>query len=564
MTVRRASVADAVPLLGQLQQHSWRGVRGDVVAGFAVAVTLVPQGLGYGQVAGLQPVSGLYTAVGAMVVFALVTSTRLVAVGPSSTMAIMTYAAVTGRAGGDAGRAAALAACLALMTGVLLLLPGRLRGLATFMSGPVVLGYLAGTGVQVMASQVGHLLGVPTPSDRPMVKLWEVLTHLDQVQVVTAVVGISSLVVLVLLKKVFAAVPALHAVPATPVVCAAAIVVSAGADLAGHGVAMTGEISGGLPAPIWPDVTWGDVWALLPVAAGMAMIASIEGMAVLRRTAGSTGGAEVSLVRESVAMGAASAGAGFLGGFPPMASTQRTLSARGAGARSQLFQLLCAGFVVVGLLTTGPVIGLLPKTVLAAVVIVSASHLIDVPGFRRLWQGWRMEAVLALLAMVAVLGLGVLHGLLVAVVLALLQLLRRVTWPHDAVLTVDGDGTPREVAPEASAAAEVLMYRVDAPLFFANANRIHQRILTLAAARPQYPRHVVLDAEAIFYVDSTAAEVLAQLTVDLRAHRCELVLARPHEQVLTTLRANPYRDGATRELRVFSTVREAYAALQTH
>ncbi|MFD5428454.1 SulP family inorganic anion transporter [Streptomyces sp. NPDC127084] len=563
MTVRRVAVADAVPLLGQLQRYSWRGVRGDVVAGFAVAVTLVPQGLGYGQVADLQPVAGLYTAVGAMVVFALVTSTRLVAVGPSSTMAIMTYAAVSGRAGDDADRAAALAACLALMTGALLLLPGRLRGLATFMSGPVVLGYLAGTGVQVMASQVGHLLGVPTPSDRPMAKLREVLTQPDQVQVVTAVVGISSLVVLVLLRKVFTSVPALHAVPATPVVCAAAIAVSAGAGLAGHGVAMTGEISGGLPVPAWPDVTWGDVWVLLPVAAGMAMIASIEGVAVLRRTAGSTG-AEVSLVRESVAMGAASAGAGLLVGFSPMASTQRTLSARGAGARSQLFQLLCAGFVVVGLLTTGPVIGLLPKAVLAAVVMVSAAHLIDVPGFRRLWQGWRMEAVLALLAMIAVLGLGVLHGLLVAVVLALLQLLRRVAWPHDAVLTVTGDGTPREVAPGESEAADVLIYRVDAPLFFANANRIHQRILTLAAARTQYPRHVVLDAEAVFYVDSTAAQVLAQLTVDLRARQCELVLARTRGQVLATLRANPYRDGATSRLRVFSTVREAYAALRTH
>ncbi|MER5932450.1 SulP family inorganic anion transporter [Streptomyces sp. NPDC002054] len=551
-----------MPLLGQLQRYSWRGVRGDVVAGFAVAVTLVPQGLGYGQVAGLQPVAGLYTAVGAMVVFALVTSTRLVAVGPSSTLAIMTYAAVSGRSGGDAGRAVALAACLALMTGVLLLLPGRFRGLATFMSGPVVLGYLAGAGVQIMASQVGHLLGVPTPSDRPMVKLWEVLTHLEQVQVVTAVVGISSLALLILLRKVFAAVPALHAVPVTPVVCVVAIAVSAGADLAGHGVAMTGGISGGLPAPIWPNVTWGDVWALLPVAAGMAMIASIEGVAVLRRTTGSTG-AEISLVRESVASGAASAGAGFLGGFPPMASTQRTLSARGSGAHSQLFQLVCAGFVVVGLLTTGPVIGLLPKTVLAAVVMVSASHLIDIAGFKRLWQGWRMEAVLALAAMVTVLGLGVLHGLLVAVILALLQLLRRVAWPHDAVLTVTGDGTPREVAPEESAATKVLIYRVDAPLFFANANRIHQRILALAAARPQYPHHVVLDAEAVFYVDSTAAEVLAQLTVDLRARSCELVLARPREQVVATLRASPYRDGATRQLRVFSTVREAYAALQT-
>lgn len=551
---------NAVPLLGQVRRSSWRDARGDLVAGFAVAVTLVPQGLGYGQLAGLHPVAGLYTAVAAMVVFALVTSTRLVAVGPSSTMAIMTYAAVSGRSGDDAHRAVALTACLALITGVLLLLPGRLRGLTNFMSGPVVLGYLAGTAVQIMAGQVGTLLGVPTHGNRPMVKLWQVLTHLDQVHVVTAVVGVSSLAGLIVLKKVLHAVPMLRAVPPTPVVCAAAVVVSAAGDLAGHGVALIGGISGGLPTPTWPDVRAGDVWDLLPTAAGMAMIASIEGVAVLRRTAPSEG--QVSLVRESVAMGAASAGSGFLGGFAPMASTQRTLSAKGAGGRSQLYQLACAAFVVIGLLTTGPVIELLPKTVLAAVVIVSASHLIDVTGFEELWQGWRTEALLALAAMIAVLGLGVLHGLLVAVILALLQLLRRVAWPHDAVLTVTDDGTPREAAPDEPVDGGVLIYRVDAPLFFANANRVHQRILSLAATRSPYPRYVVLDTEAVFHVDATAAQVLARLTADLREHHCELVLARPRETVLATLRASPYEEGATRRLRVFPTVREAYAALR--
>ncbi|WP_406169087.1 SulP family inorganic anion transporter [Streptomyces sp. NBC_00996] len=523
------------------------------MAGFAIAVTLVPQGLGYGQVAGLHPVAGLYTAVGAMVVFALFTSSRLVAVGPSSTMAIMTFAAVSGRASGDAHRTIALSACLAL-------LPGRLRGLATFMSGPVVLGYLAGTAVQVMAGQVGTLLGVPTHSNRPMVKLWQVLTHLEQTHVVTAVVGVSSLVALIVLKKALQAVPALRAVPPTPVVCVVAVIVSAAVDLGGHGVALTGGISGGLPAPTWPDVTAGDVWALLPAAAGMAMIASIEDVAALRRAGASEG--RVSLVRESVAMGAASAAVGFLGGFASMASTQRTLSARSAGAHSQLYQLAGAGFVVVGLLTTGPVIGLLPKTVLAAVVMVSTSHLIDVAGFKELWQGWRSEALLALATMVAVLGLGVLHGLLVAVILALLQLLRRVTWPHDAMLAVTADGRTREVAPDEPTDADVLMYRVDAPLFFANAGRVQEKILSLAAARSPFPRYVVLDAEAVFHVDATAAEILAQLTVDLRERHCELVLARPRESVLAVLRANAYASGATRRLRVFPTVGEAYATLR--
>ncbi|MFJ5968377.1 SulP family inorganic anion transporter [Streptomyces sp. NPDC093060] len=559
MTVKGRRVSVAVPLLGQLRRSSWRGVRGDLVAGFAVAVTLVPQALGYGQVAGLHPVVGLYTTVAATAVFALLTSTRLVAVGPSSTTAIMSYTAVSGRAHGDAHQAVALTACLALLTGVLLLLPGRLRGLATFMSGPVVLGYLAGTAVQVMAGQVPPLLGVHVSSNRSMVKLWQVLTHLDTVHVVTAVVGVGSLVLLIVLKKTLRAVPVLRAAP-TPVVCVAAIVVSGVADLAGHGVALIGGVSGGLPVPAWPDVSAGDVWELLPTAAGIAMVASIEGVAVLRRTGPVEG--QVSLVRESVAIGAASAASGFLGGFAPMPSTQRTLSARSSGAHSQLYQLACAGLVVVALLTTGPVIALLPKAALAALVIVSASRLIDVAGFKELWWGWHTEALLALAAMVAVVALGVLHGLLVAVILALLQLLRRVAWPHDAVLTVTDDGAPREAAPDESADPDMLIYRVDAPLFFANANRVHQRILTLAAARSPYPRYLVLDTEAVFHVDATAAEVLARLTADLREHHCELVLACPRETVTATLRANPYEAGATRQLRAFPTVGEAYAALR--
>ncbi|MDX2391573.1 SulP family inorganic anion transporter [Streptomyces sp. DK15] len=562
MKASRLSLWNAVPLFGQLRHCSLRSLRGDVVAGFAVAVTLVPQGLGYGQLAGLPPVAGLYTAVGAMVVFALVTSTRVIAVGPSSTLAIMTFTAVSSRADGDAGRATALAACLALMTGALLLLPGRLRGLTSLLSAPVLLGYLAGTAVQVMASQVGKLVGVKTDSDHPMVKVWEVLTHLDQVQWVTAAVGVATLLALVLLKPVFHAVPVLRAVPVTPVVCVVAVAVSAAADLAGHGVAMTGRIAGGLPAPGWPGVSAADVWALLPAAAGMAMIASIEGTAALRRTA-LPSAPRISLVRESVAMGAASAGAGALGGFASMPGTQRTLSARGAGAHSQLFQLVCAGFVVVGILTTGPVIGLLPVTVLAAVVMVSASHLFDFAGFERLWHGWRRESVLAIVTMASVVALGVLNGLLVAVVLALMQLLRRVAWPHDAVLVVPDDGRPpHEVAPDEAVGTDVLIYRVDAPLFFANAGRISQRVLTLAAARSPYPRYVVLDAEAVFYLDATAAETLAQLATDLRARDCQLVVARPREQVLTTLRESPYQDGATRQLPVFPSVREAYDALR--
>jgi SulP family sulfate permease len=552
----RFSLAAATPVAGQLRGYSRHALTRDAIAALSVTASLVPQALAYGQAAGLTPAAGLYTAVGAALVFPLVTGTRFVAVGPSSTLAVMTFEAVHGPAAGDPAKAAALAGCLSVLVGLLCVASPllRMQRISDLLSGPVILGYLAGTGVVIFAGQVGVLIGVPTRGEGAPSKLWHVMTHLGQAHLPTTVVGLGAIASILLLRRW------VTRIPASLAVLVMAVVASAGLDLAKRGVAVVGRVTGGLPSPAVPAVTGSEIMTLVPAATGLALIATVETVTAIRKTA-EPGAEPVSFGRESAALGAASAASGVLGGFAPMGSVSRSLSARSAGAHSQLFQI-CSGAIVLFILATGGhIIAVLPHAVLAATLIaISVPRLVDVPGFLRLWQGWRAEGVIALVAAVAVVVFGVLEGVLIAVLLAAAQMLRRSAHPHDAVLAVTNPGEPaHEVDEHRLPRLDVLIYRVDAPLFFANIARVADRIRALASACGPHLRYLILDAEAVFYLDATAAQTMADLTVDLRERGCELLLARVHGPVSATLRANAYRGGATRDLHVFASVRQAYA-----
>jgi len=553
---KRLSLVDALPLVGQLRGYSKRALGRDAVAALSVAATLVPQALAYGQVAGLTPAAGLYTAVGAALAFSLVTSTRLVAVVPSSTLAIMTFEAVHGPAAGDPAKAAALAGCLAVFVGLLCVASPllRMQRISDLLSEPVLLGYLAGSAVVIFAGQVGVLIGVRAEGEGALRKLWYVITHLGQAHAITAVLGLTAVAALLLLKRY------VTRVPASLVVLAAAVVASAVFGLAERGVAVVGAVTGGELLPDLTSVTGAEARALFSAATGMALIAIVETVSAIRKTA-DPGAGHISLGRESVALGAASMASGVLGGFAPSGSTSKSQSARGAGAHSQLFQIGTVVLVLFVLLGGGPAITQLPLAVLAATIVAgTVPHLIDVPGFLRLWRGWRGEAILALATALAVVVFGVLPGVLIAVLLAAAQMLRRTAYPHDSVLAVTNPDEPaREVDEHQLPRTDVLIYRVDAPLFFANVGRVGDRIRALAATCQPNLRYLILDGESVFYLDASAADAMAEFTLDMRGRGCELLLARVRKPVLTTLQTNPYRDGATRDLRAFPSVRQAYA-----
>jgi SulP family sulfate permease len=551
----RFSIRGAVPLVGQLGGYTKHALGRDGVAALAVAATLVPQGLAYGQVAGLAPAAGLYTVVGAALVFSLVTSTRFVVVAPSSTLAVMTFEAVHGPAAGHPAKAAALAGCLSVLVGLLCVASPllRMQRISDLLSGPVMLGYLAGSAVVIFTGQLGVLIGVPAKGEGALAKLWDAITHLGQAHAMTAVVGLSSVAALLLLKR------HLTRLPASLVVLVAAVIASAVFDLAGRGVVVVGAVIGGLPIPGIPAVSGAEALALFPAAGGIALIAIVETVAAIRKTA-DAGAGPVSLTRESGALGAASVAAGVLGGFAPMGNASKSLSARGAGARSQLFQLGTVAIIMFVLVTGGPIIAMLPLAALAATLVaVTVPRLIDVPGFLRLWQAWRAEAGIALVTAAGVVVLGVLHGVLVAVLLAAGQMLYRTAHPHDAVLAVTNPDEPaHEIGEHELPRTDVLIYRIDAPLFFANIGRVTDRIRTLAAACRPDLRYLVLDAQSVFYLDASAADKMAELTLELRERGCEMLLARVRAPVLATLRANPYHEGATRDLHAFPSVRQAY------
>jgi SulP family sulfate permease len=551
----RFSLADAVPLLGQLRGYSKRALGGDAVAGLSVAATLVPQALAYGHLAGLGPAAGLYTAVGAAVVFSLVTSTQFVAVVPSSTLAIMTFEAVHGPAAGDPAKAAALAGCLAVFAGLLCVASPllRMQRISDLLSGPVMLGYLAGTAVVIFAGQIGVLVGVPAQGERSLPKLWYVITHLGQAHAITALLGLSAVAALLLLQR------HLTRVPASLVVLVAAVVASTVFGLAERGVVVVGAITGAVLLPDITSVTGAEARQLLPAATGIALIAIVETVYAIRTTA-DPGAGRTSLGRESIALGAASVAAGVLGGFAPSGSTSKSLSARGAGAHSQLFQIGTVVVMLFALATGGPIFARLPLAVLAATLVaLTVPRLIDVSGFLKLWRGWRPEAFIALVTAACVVAFGVLHGVLIAVLLATAQMLRRTAYPHDSVLAVTNPDKPaHEVDEHQLPQTDVLIYRVDAPLFFANVGRVGDRIRTLTATCQPHLRYLILDAEAVFYLDASAADAMAEFTLDMRGRGCELLLARVRKPVLTTLQANPYRDGATRDLHAFPSVRHAY------
>jgi sulfate permease, SulP family len=545
----------------QLRGYSWGALRLDLMAALIIAAAFIPQALAFGELAGLSPVAGLYTLIGAALAFGLLTSTRFVVVGPSATMAIMTFTAVHGRAAGNPARADALAGLLAMMVGLLCVALAwlRLRRISDLLSEPVMLGYLAGAGVVIFSGQLGVLIGVPAEGQDTLTRLWSVVTHLDQANPATAATGLTAVFLLLALQRYA------RRVPASLVVLAVAAITSAAFDLAGRGVAVVGSVTGEFHAPRLSLITGTDIRALLPAAVSMALIAIIQMIVAIRQTTDPRA-EPVPFAQEGTALGLAGVVSGLLGGFAATASVPKSMSVRSSRARSQMFQVTIAVIAAIPLISGGLLASALPLAALAATLItVAVPRLIDVAGFRLLWRDWRVEALIGIAAAVGVVVLGVLEGVLIAVVLALGQLVYRAANPHDAVLAAPGPGEPvRAVGEDRLPRSTVLTYRIDAPLFFGNVRRVVERLLGLSAACGAELRYLILDAEMVFYLDASAADALAGLTKQLRGRGCELLLARTRAPVAAKLRANPYHHGATRDLREFPDVLQAYEYAERH
>lgn len=524
----------ALPGLTVLRHYERRRLRGDLLAGATVAAYLVPQVMAYASVAGLPPVTGLWAILPAIVLYAVVGSSRLLSVGPESTTALMTATVVAPLAGGDTGRYAVLAAGLAVVVGLLAVL-AWLAGLgfvADLLSRPVLIGYLAGVALIMMVDQLSKLTGLDVEGEGFFPQLVSFLSNLSDAQLPTVGFSAATLLFLFLVARFLPGLPG----PLLAVVLGTAV--SAAFSLSDHGIAVIGDIPAGLPRPALPDLD--EVRRLLLPAVGILLVGYTD--FILTARAFEVPGEERRLDanQELLGLGAANLGAGLFQGFPVSSSASRTTLARSAGGSTQLYALTAGLAVVAVLLFLSPLLHDTPDAVLGALVVFAAVRMIDLAGFRKLASFRRRELALAAACLVGVLALDILYGVLVAVGLSVAELLSRVARPHDAVQgLVPGVAGMHDVDdyPQARTVPGLVVYRYDSPLFFANAEDFRQRALAAVAGQPAPVRWFVLNTEANVEVDITALDSLDALRRELTDRGVVFALARVKQDLREALDA---------------------------
>ncbi|WP_136708959.1 SulP family inorganic anion transporter [Agromyces sp. H66] len=508
----------------------------DLRAGVVVTALLIPAGMGYAQVAGLPPETGLYATIVPLLAYAVFGPSRILVLGPDSALAPIIAAAILPLALGDDERAVALAGLLALMVGGILLLGGILRlGFVTdLLSKPIRVGYLNAVALIVIISQVPTLLGFSTDADSPSGEVLAIAAGIadGEVRPLPLAFGLGSLAVILastLLKS---------RVPGVLVAVVGAMLVTALFGLSDE-LPVVGALPQGLPAPALGGLQWADVAALALPAAGIALVAFTD-TAVLSRTLAARRGETVSGSREMAAIGAANIAGGLFGGFPISASSSRTPVAEQAGSKSQLTGVVGALLIVLFMLLTPGLTDLLPSATLAAVVVMAAARLVDVRGFLRLVRMDRVDAALSAAAFVGVFVFGVLEGIAVTIALSLLAFVNQSWRPYRAELgRVKGLRGYHDLSryPEGERIPGVLILRFDAPLFFANGGIFEDFVRSRVQAAGPGIHTVILAAEPITDIDTTAIDELVELDDYLRSHDVTLVLAEMKDPVVDVLRA---------------------------
>jgi high affinity sulfate transporter 1 len=502
-----------VPGVAAIRHYEKRWLRSDVVAGVVLAAILVPQGMAYAELAGLPAVTGLYTTIACLVGYAVFGPSRVLVLGPDSSISPLILAAIAPLlvAGDDPARAIALAGMLALLVGAIEvgLGLGKLGFVASLLSNEVQVGYLNGLAVTIIVGQLPKLCGFSTDADGFLDEVGAFVEGLDQTKAGALAVGAAVLVVLLVLPRFT------RRIPAVLVGVVGATIASAALGLADKGIATVGSLPRGVPAPSLPWTTLDDVGPLLIAAVGITLVSLTDTIATASSFAARRGD-EVQPNQEMIGIGAANVAAGFFQGFAVSTSGSRTAVAEQSGARTQLTGVVGAAVVAALLLFLNSLLADLPQSALAAVVIAAALSLMDLPALRRYARVRRSALTLSLVATGGVIVFGVLAGIVIAIVLAVFLFFRRSWWPHGVVLgRVEGlDGWhSAELHPAATELPGIVVYRWEAALFFANAGTFRDEVRRLV--RERQPSWVVLQCEAVTDVDVTAGEMLEQLDREL-------------------------------------------------
>ena len=524
-----------IPAYRWIRAHTAHSVRLDLIAGLSLAAFVIPESLAYASLAQLPPVTGLYCYLVAGIAYAIFGSSRQLAVGPTSAMSLVIATSVVTMADGDLSRALALASAVALIVG-LISIGGRYIGLANvayFISDPILVGFKTGAALYIASTQLPKLFGIEGVSGNFFERIGHVIWSLHGTHIPTLVFGLLAIAALVILA---------HLLPRRPtilVVVAAAIVAMGTFGLSAKGIKIVGELPHGLPEVTMPKVYASDISTLIPIALACFMLAYGETISVARSFA-QKNGYDINPEQELTAIGTANIATGLAHGFPVAGGMSQTAVNDMGGATSPLSLVVTSGAIALTLLFFAPFFHNLPEPMLAAIVLMAASHLVRIDDLRRLRAASRPEFRIAMLAFAGVLFFGLLDGLLLAAAGSLVMLIAQASRPNVVVLGREpgtGRFVNRDRYPDADNPPDALVVRSAGGWFYFNADHIRRQIGDLVEAAPAGLQTVVIDCSIVPYIDTTAGAALRILARRLKGQGIAIALAELRDDVLENLKA---------------------------
>jgi SulP family sulfate permease len=518
-----------LPILGWLPSYQRVWLRGDIIAGVTVLALLIPEGMAYAQIAGMPPQTAFYAAPIGLLLYAIFGTSRQLVVAVSAAIATMSAAAIAPLAAAGSPEYAVLTAGLAILAGLISILAGlfKLGRIASFFSESVLAGFVTGLALTIAIKQVPKLFGIEGGSGNFWERLYNILIHLDETHFLTLLVGLISIALIFFLEHRF------HKLPAALIVMVLGIILSSLFAFEALGIEVVGEVPAGLAPPKLPGLTLDQWLLLLPAALGVALVNFAEAYGPARNFS-TKHNYEISANQELVGLGAANVGAGLFQGFSIGSSLSKSAANDRAGAKTPVALIVCAFLTVLVALFFTPFFAPLPETVLAAVVVVAIYGMIKIKAIKRLYGLNKFDFVLAIAAILGVLTFEALEGLLIAVILSLIALVWRASQPHLSVLGREpGRFTFSDTRkhPENRTIPGLLILRPDEGLFFANADALHNEIISLAEETKPQARVVLLDLEMSNQLDVPSVDMLVELRVELASLGMDLWLARVHRTV---------------------------------
>jgi sulfate permease, SulP family len=532
----RERVIDLVPVLRWLPSYDRRWLRFDLIAGLTLAAFAIPDNMAYATLAGLPPEYGLYAGIMAPLAYFLFATSRQASVGPSSSEAIMVATFLAAMVITSPAQYAGLVALTAVLVGLIAIVAWafRLGFLVNLISGPVMKGFLVGTGIVIIVSQIPKLLGLPGSAPSSFFgKIAFVLQNLPETNLYALALGIGALILFFALEHRF---PRL---PGSLVVVVLSIVLVGLTGLAEKGVEIVGTIPAGLPTLGIPDLSLGDATLVFPLAIGLFVLSFVE-LSTIARTYAKEHEYEIDVNRELLALGASSVSVGIGQGFPISGSFSKTAVNDANGAKTQLAGVVAAGVIVLVVLFLTGAFYYLAEPVIAALIVVAVFKMVDLAGLVRIGHINRSEVYIALITLGGVLLFGILSGVLIGAGLSLLEILFRFTFPNMVVVgRIPGTNLFGDLGrhPENELVPEVFIFRIDAPLIFANAESFKENFSRALGQEDRPIRLAIVDLQPSPIIDVTAADMIRDLATELDRKGIDLRLANTSGQVRDVLRA---------------------------